>query len=732
MNELVLTGCMPEPMMSYLKGLGILRLVADQKDASVRACWKGGTFYLHSILGQDELVAFFLKEYIPTSVLAPWNGGSGFYPKDPQDAIRAIEGSTSPRLARYRSTIGIVRDLLERLDLKAKPIDKNKQAVLRACRAELPDEVVPWLDATYVLMADKPKYPPILGTGANDGRLEFTNNFMQRLVEVIPLQLGDTGEPGARAVAKGRRKPGRRLPDIPFDAERSEAWLQAALFGIGSPTLIKAAVGQFHPGGVGGPNATQGFEADSLINPWDYVLMMEGTLLFAGAVARRLSSETREKATFPFTVTPSPVGYGSGTEVESTPDGSRAELWLPLWERPVTKFELEYLLAEGRAQVGRRQARNGVDFARAVASLGVDRGITAFQRFGFLKRSGKNYLAAPIGRIEVVGRLEVSLLDALDPWLDRLRQACQEKETPPRYQRALRGIDRAIFEFCTRGGPRRLQEILIALGDAERAIVTGKRIREQVPPLYHLSPRWLKDCDDGSTEFRLAAAFASIRGDADGKIGPFRAHLEPVTWKKRRFDWTDLDHSVAWGGGDLVRNLSAVLERRCLEARMQSHDSLPLSGRINASLADVHRFLIGQVEEGRMVDLIWGLATLKWSEFRDEDRPRWLNERAPTLYRAYALLKLLFLPAPLRRRGGPDEVMVKPEPAILALLRAGKIRDACEVAARRLGASGFVPLARDFHLPGRDAQRLAAALLIPVWETEHLAGLVLRPGEEAS
>ena len=35
MGELRLDGCTPEPLMSYLKALGVLRMVAEQTDGSV-------------------------------------------------------------------------------------------------------------------------------------------------------------------------------------------------------------------------------------------------------------------------------------------------------------------------------------------------------------------------------------------------------------------------------------------------------------------------------------------------------------------------------------------------------------------------------------------------------------------------------------------------------------------------------------------------------------------------
>ena len=39
MNELILDGCAPFPLASYLKALGLLRLVAEQVDPQARGAW---------------------------------------------------------------------------------------------------------------------------------------------------------------------------------------------------------------------------------------------------------------------------------------------------------------------------------------------------------------------------------------------------------------------------------------------------------------------------------------------------------------------------------------------------------------------------------------------------------------------------------------------------------------------------------------------------------------------
>ncbi|MHB8555707.1 MAG: hypothetical protein ACYDCB_08660, partial [Candidatus Dormibacteria bacterium] len=58
MIELTLTGCHPEPLGSYLKALGVLRLVGEQKDPDARGRWQGDIFTLSSSLHDTDLVAF--------------------------------------------------------------------------------------------------------------------------------------------------------------------------------------------------------------------------------------------------------------------------------------------------------------------------------------------------------------------------------------------------------------------------------------------------------------------------------------------------------------------------------------------------------------------------------------------------------------------------------------------------------------------------------------------------
>ena len=702
-RELELRGCSPEPLMAYLKALGVFRIVAEQKDRDARACWQDDAFRLRSALDRADLVQFFLEEYQPTPIVSPWNGGSGFHPRDNSKALNTILEIESPRFGLWNQVISAARQILAESE---STIKDDKERVLAECRARFPDDALSWLDATYVLTADGPKYPPLLGTGGNDGRLEFSNNFMQNLVLALNLD---------------RQRQGDTI---------IHNQVVAALFNEGSPELRKRSNGFYNPGSVGGSNSSVGFGGEALTNPWDYVLMFEGAVLFAGAAARRLSQQASSKAVFPFTVDNSAAGYGTSTDSEYG-DSARAEFWAPLWDRPANLRELDHLLSEGRAQLGRQQASNGAGFARAVAGLSTERGISQFQRYGFLMRNGRAYLATPLGRFQVTGNPDTAqgsnVLFDLDPWLESLRRAARGRGAPAGLGAALRQVDRAIIEFCQQGRPRDLQNVLIAVGHAEGWVATSSLRDGQYPvrPLNSLSREWLLHCDDGTALFRLARAIASIIPGPEGEpvnIGAVRENLEPVE-TRRRAEWKKDSPSFVWTAGDALSNMLAVLERRCLEGRMHGMGHPPLDSADPARLDDVAQFTDGGVDVQRMVALALPLSFIRYASRSAEPGSRRGTPHAPrTLPSAYAAMKLTLLPGefdcPSLGFAGRDIWM---EPALPARLRAGRVGDAHQIACRRLRASGLQPLSNAPGMADRSEQgrRLAAALLFPLGKDSH-------------
>lgn len=785
--ELKLDGCTPEPLMNYLKALGILRLLsedAEHGDSSARGAWRDGVFVLQTRLGKDDLAKFFLNHYRPTPILAPWNGGSGFYKKwdvasgsfknrDAVESVERIAKSSHSRFANYRQQIQATKQALGEL---ARPVDMAAEIrglsnderkklldsmllfdvsgqVMNLGKAEKDDflatvrssvvgeETLLWLDAALVLLTGQKKNrteAPVLGSGGNVGNSDFSAMFVQAVADILPLQ---------------------------EDAEvppTSIAMLRAALFSEPAANLPKFSIGQFDPGMAGGANSTHGTEGPPLNNPWNYVLMLEGCLVMGGAISRRMGAG-RGSGVFPFVVRSSSVGYGSAGV-----DTTRGEVWLPLWPQLTSLAEVRSLLSEGRAEIGGRRATTGVGFARAVASLGVDRGIESFVRYEFQKRFGDQYLATPLGRFHVRAQPDAVLLREADAWLQRFRNACPskskkkskkgDKKLPARFSAVLQRIDATMLDFCRYGGPASFADILCSLGEAERELAlsagrSGDTEAKKLSPLAGLSPNWLKAAADHSIEFELALALAGLH-DRSRKIGALRTNLEAVTFDKNRWTWADRDRRVVWNKADLSANLVAVLDRRLMDGSRAGCEDLPIAPRRVASLVAISSFLSGEVDDRRIEELLWGLTAVNHQQ-RYPELPL-VTFSAPPVPRAYALLKLLFLHRPIRMRvneygetmaeftrHGEQGLHILPETEVLTLLCANRWQEACGLAMRRLRASGLVPLPhRRSGGPIRDnvwkdegdldGCRLAAALLFPIGPNTltQLVRLVTRPSSE--
>jgi len=105
MHKHILSGCRPKPLSDYLKALGIFRILSEQKDAQAKAAWEGETFTITTNLNRDDFEYFFCEKYTPTPIVAPWNGGSGFYLGDATEGMDAILSSTDSRFKEYRNVI---------------------------------------------------------------------------------------------------------------------------------------------------------------------------------------------------------------------------------------------------------------------------------------------------------------------------------------------------------------------------------------------------------------------------------------------------------------------------------------------------------------------------------------------------------------------------------------------------------------------------------------------------
>ena len=773
-EPLALHGCAPTPLASYLKALGVLRLISspanhtagEAADPHTRGWWENECFHLRTKLGRDALIHFFLHDYAPSPIIAPWNGRAGFLEGDAGETssrggailMRAIENSACRRLELMRRTVESLRNnthlteynrlrtLAKRLrdaskslkgeakrlnDAERSRVEKEAKSVksllLPSLRSGTVSHHVDYIDACYVLAMEEAA-SPLLGSGGNDGSRDFGVNFAEKLQDLIDFV---DGSPTVRA--------------------RTD--VESALLDVAQRTDEHGSMGQFSPG-HGGPNGTTGYEGYNPLNAWDVVLAMEGTVAFAGALTRQWGATGSSRAAFPFTFEPTSAGAGSLSSED--PNRPRGEVWTPIWSKPTTFSEAAAIFGEGRLTVRERMARTGLDAARSVARLGAARGIGGFERYSIIQPDSKMpYQATPLGRFNTPNRPRLDLVADMEAgnWLNGARQLIgNKKKAPARARQQLRRLEDALFQMTAASRESAgTRSALLALGDLVGWIASSPSARKDLKPPPPLSPDWLRHADDGSAEFRVAAALAALGlplpprpqqwldadepvvahpggdGAADesktaretpvgedaadaprqartGAAPPMAAHFAPLDERhffyrgniSRHRAWAtdDTPRTVVWGTGPLVPNLIAVLERRLVEVSIRGLEDKPLSGATTARLADVAAFLSADFDDARCAALLAGLVWVRPARLRSVSS----RTDAARIPFAYAALKPLFTPdAALRTAGAlPATERLPVPPGLLARLRAGgNSRDgrttdaAVRLALARTRASGL-------------------------------------------
>lgn len=768
--RLRLVGVQPRPLGGYLKALGVLRLVATQADQEVYGWFDDGVFNLNSRLDEADIRRFFLEVYQPSPIFSPWNGDSGF-----DDSGRAVKelgellDVGGERVKRLREAVDSVRRIRPRFG--EKPKNEAKALLILALRSELPDDALFWIDAAWALrtsirgLSGEPS--PLLGAGGNDGRLDFGRLFARSLLSVLPTQPG------------GRR---------PRQGPSSEELLEGSLRGTMGVRLVPDLTGgRFVPGSVGGPNATTGDAADPLGNPWDVVLMLEGTLLWGATAVRHLRPKAPSRAAFPFTFLPTVGGPGvSDADVDKA-----TEVWAPVWEQPATLGEVASLFREGRAEWRGRQAVQGLDVARSARSLGVQRGIARFERYGLQVRNGMSYLAVPLGAFDVADDPAVRSLGELDRWLTGVDRALKAGGANA-LKADRKHLDDAFATYLRSADPRDLGSVLEAISGLEwhmamhaDSFVTMANAGKPAPAPLPKLPRELLDLmDDGSPAFRLACAFASqTRWNGTNATPVFaRQWVEPVRREGKEWVWSDHhpDGTPPEGQaviGYLARVYERVLrpdswptrDRKVVEAGWSERGTDPFSEQdengvrvtASAALANITELTPLLTADAACVGLGRWLRLAVLCDWSGAVYPRtghtqegWVHPllvltkaatqgialRVPKTARGNETPKTLEgaavvatgRPAPWPMAGADAEsVFVDPMSSIVRLLVGGQrnqIQEAARLAVTRIAATGFAIPRRDlldarWTMDTSVARRMAVALAVPVRPVEVQAAL---------
>ncbi|MFD0692336.1 type I-G CRISPR-associated protein Cas8g1/Csx17 [Actinomadura fibrosa] len=707
-----LAGLRADTLGGYLSALGLLRVLSEQADPGAHLHWDGDVGCLSTSLSVDELVEWLVDRYRPSPIVSPWNAGSGFAGNGKsitaEKALHVFRAAPGDRFAALRAAIQaadqVVAEARERgWQGGALWAEQHKADVVRLCRARLPDEALPWLDVAVTLTSSDLRFSPLAGTGGNFGRQDLSATFLQRLALVAGPQA---------------------------DRAASVAWAHAVLLGREDVPYVRDTVGQYDPGRAGGILSSPREKSDDsgFANPWSLVLTLEGTLLFASAVTRR-NRAAAEDGALPFLTRSSAVGY----DTAATGEDVKGEQWVPLWPRPAGRAEVEHLLGEGRAQWNGRQARAGMDFALAVASLGVDRGLSAFRRFVITTRLGQNPLAVPVGRLAVEPHGEVDVLREPYAWLLRLKRL----RLPGGVASAVRRTEQQIYQVAAGGGAAALRRFVVEFGRLHAAVSHSGAVRADIRPYAPGAGRVAEDWPallPEDPELWIAAAIASLRDSPADQAGGDRSPRGLLTCVQRRRAPTGRWETV-WSDRTPTRlELTGVTLAAAL-GQMHRLRALPpdtgpgqSSGRATGFIAYrrgvalpeplVQAFVLGDVDDHAIADYLNGLLVLGC---RPDTAATWPAVPWRPPHPLLSALLPFLAPGPIRLPGanGPDHtpgntVDLAPRPYWAAQLLAGNLQAVAEDARRRLTIASCRPLltGQDLTRMPIDGTRLAGALLL--------------------
>lgn len=604
------------------------------------------------------------------------------------------------------------------------------------------DEDVLELLAAHAVPAARVSFNPLLGSGGNAGKRDFADGW-KKATNTLASSISCATE-----VHKNRIKKGKSADPTLQGAGPKRKGLEELLLGTsGTWMLAKLNAASWFSDANKLYNSGQSPFREEALSPWAMALACEGLIFFAGGTSRRLGARARAVGAFPF------VTQAAAPEVAGEAGRDLAEVWAPLWERPMTLPEVRTLFGRGRAEIRGRGVLTPCAFATAVLRRGVDAGIVEFRRFVLGRTTSTNtfeprfegaFRPSEPGSIDRSQSVHFFTTPAA---LDRLLELVNRLPTDRKVGKnwrfvGLRGpIEAAMLRLAaTPQDPETAQAVLDAAVDSLDRVDRNRRFREARVAWEPLPIEWLPSLFSGdlAVEVRLATAMVS----AFPVSRPFALYRFGVNWSGHRFE--HLERAPArwvWGPGTLSRVLSNVLIRRTLDwesaNKVTGNDKEPLRLVMPATRAQVSLWLNSQVDEQLLARWISRLALFDWHSVPDDLRSLARSSGDNSENAALCLFGLfqpLFDLRRLKVLPWSTTELLDPESgartpgaarALASLVRAGQISAAVQLASKRYAMSG-TPLSRtSVQWNTDDPERLLASMLFTVSERDRV-GLIER------
>lgn len=685
LTALTFAGIRPDSLGGYLSGLGLFA-VATQSWPSVRGCWKDRQLVLLSDeIVHEDVERYLLSQWLPTRYERWWEKEFG------ED--RALAKKNKPVMA----------------------IAKR--------RASQSNDQLRILDATLVTL-NRPMSNPLFGNlaGMVGAKRDFSR-AQKSCLQFVKAARGDEIKLEDSSIPNDLKSVLKSFVKREDKLQIATGWLKHTLHNLSCSEIPPiGSAGTWFTSANKTFNSGQNWARKAQVPPWSFLLALEGALLLVGGVARRLSANAKPYAVFPFVAdAPSPLDDG---EIGL----AKSEFWAPLWKHPATLSEVRALLERGLARIGQRAAKAPHEFAVAVRAAGVDAGIAEFARFTLRQTTnGQYYEAIPGERVQVgsTSGIDSQLIQQILPLLNQLPSEKQKGKF-----KGLRGpLEQAIIRIAeSTEDAERWQHLLLLLAETQSRIDRNKDLRGRCQALGWLNDGWFQSAwPSPPPEIQLARAIASL--GTGGEL-PLAVNVFGIELDKKgvpNFFGDNRPQRAIWHQGDLLRLFANVLERRLVDT--DATKPLPLDARVQCPLAALEAFLSNSLDLELIGRWIPPLSLIQWrrpTSAARADNPAQVQPLDSTML-LHSLFRPLFYPHSLDIDGRElFQNHLKPSAALarrlLNLIRQGELGEAVQLAQSRYLAARRAIVMPPAELSA-DHERIAAALLIPMRDSDVVSGL---------
>lgn len=593
-----LAGLHLDTLGHYFAALGLLRLSAREWPM-VKGCWRDGVFCLVGGPQNFPELVDFLLDIGANSKWTPYNRNW--------------------------------------LDSQKKDTKDKTSFNLMLWRTKEASEADAFLILSHIVTADRLNFNPVFGKGGSVGQRNFSTGWY-RAKEAVAAR--ETQSKKGRKKDELDEKPNRDAitKEMPKAAKQD---LTAFLNGTTCSLLSNYNAACW----FSAANKIYNFSpdkpcSDGQITPWAMLLACESFPLLVGSISRQIGFQLRGTGAFPF------VTQGTAPENEKEAGIVEAEFWAPVWNNPLSLYEVSALFERGRAEANGRGAITSAAFAAAIIKKGTDVGLKEFRRFSLLHTTTLEYFESRLASVHpldaVVDTAQAEAVSNITRFRDALPR--EYKKGKMWIYRGLQGlIDNALVRLAATGtnSEQRVDaswQLLDAVFSSLEKTANNKTYREREPSLALLPVSWavslLENTHEISPEIRVALTLATLHAEtphnasvAESKSNQpapliaYRVGVEPA-WKN---NWRIIKIAknaslrVVWSQRGLAENLCAVIRRR-VAVESEAAAKPPFNAQLTLSLADVLAFLKNEIDDALVDRWLTRFMLFDWSYISQNER----------------------------------------------------------------------------------------------------------------